>query len=161
MKLYTGLRPLWLTVGLFAGFSSGAAQTTAPDDLAAVRKQADSITTVIGTALAQQDTALLASALSDTVGIVLPGNKKLDSKAKAVKYFPLLMQTVGGGKLEKTRLAIEKIAGYESLAREAGTYRLTRVSEAGVTQEWRGQYTIYWKRNDTELVIERLFVTKQ
>ncbi|MEW5796670.1 MAG: DUF4440 domain-containing protein [Candidatus Zixiibacteriota bacterium] len=161
MILQNRLKPQWLAVCLLALYASGAAQSKSPDKLAAVKAEADSIAVIIGAALAQKDSVLLASALSDTVGIVLPGDKKLDSKAKAARYFWLLMKTVGGSKLERTRTAIEPIAGHADLAREAGAYRLSRTSEAGVTEEWRGKYTVYWRRSgDGGWMIERLFVTK-
>lgn len=159
MLFRTRRRHLWLTVILLVGYTAIGAQTPAPDQTAALKKQADSIATIVGSALSKKDSAMLMSILSDTVGILMPGKKTLNGKSSAARYLPLLLQTVGGAKLETKRKAVEKVQGYADLAREAGNYSLTKKSETGQTQVWKGQYTVYWRFRDSAWVIERLFVS--
>lgn len=159
MLFQTRFRCLWLAVSLLMGYTAVEAQTPVPGQNVDVKKQADSIAAVVGSALLNKDSALLVSIFSDTVGILMPGKKTLTGKGSVAKYASLLFKTVGGGKLETKRTAAEKIKGYTDLAREAGTYTLTKKSDTGQAQVWKGQYTVYWRFRENTWLIERLFVS--
>jgi hypothetical protein len=150
----------WLAAGLVVVASSAFAQPK-PDSLALLKTQADSISAVVGRALLNRDSVLLASALSDTVGVVLPGNKATNGRETISKYFPLFFGTVGGSALQTTRTIIEKVPGYDHLARQGGEYTLTRTDAAGKEEKRRGKYVVYWNYTDTTWIVERLFVSKK
>jgi hypothetical protein len=154
------LKMLWVALCLLI-FASNAGAQAKPDTLAFLKKQADTLGASLGQALAKQDSTLLMSLLSDTVAIKMPGDKIVMGRANVAKYVSLLFSTVGGGKLETTRLAIEKIVGYKYLARQAGLFTLTRPDTLGSGGKWQGEYSVYWRYTDSTWVIERLFVSKR
>lgn len=150
----------WLAVGLVVAASSAFAQAK-PDSLALLKVQADSISAVAGRAILNQDSALLVSILSDTVGVVMPGNKASNGRETLSRYFSLFFGMVGGHSLHTTRTIIEKVPGYDHLARQGGEYTLTRTDSTGKEVKLYGKYVIYWNYTDTSWIVERLFVSKK
>ncbi len=138
--------------------ASNAGAQSKPDSLASLKAQADSISAVLGRALLQKDSARIVGSVSDTVGIVMPGNKAFSGREKLAHYLPLLFEKWGGARVEVTRNAIERVPGYTDMARQTGALALTRTDPNGKDDKWLGQYTVYWKFTDTSWTIERLFV---
>jgi len=150
----------WLAAGLVVVALSAFAQPK-PDSLALLKTQADSISAVMGRALLNRDSTLLASTFSDTVGVVLPGNKASNGLANLSRYFSLFFGTVGGSSLQTTRTIIEKVPGYEHLARQGGEYTLTRTDTTGGVSKLQGKYVVYWNYTDASWIVERLFVSQR
>ena len=143
---------------LVVAASSASAQSK-PDSLAFLKAQADSISAVLGRAILQQDSTKILAAVSDTVGVLMPGRKIVNGREKVAQYLHLLFQKWGGARLETKRTAIEKVPGYGSIARQAGTLSLTPADSTGTN--WSGQYTVYWRFTDSSWTVERLFVAQR
>jgi len=158
MALINRSTPILLLAMLLLAASGAQAQAEKDDPLAPVRTCSDSLLATAVTALANSDSALLASIFIDSVGMLMPGNKPLSGKQIVTKYFPLFFRNCGGGELTTTRLQIDPVRDYDDIVREAGQYTVTRRIDSTQTQRFTGHYTVYWGRRDSTWVIERLFI---
>jgi len=150
--------PILLLAMLLLAISGAQAQTEKDDPLAPVRTCSDSLLSTVVTALADSDSALLASIFIDSVDVLMPGNKPLSGKRMVTKYIPLFFRTYGGGELKTRRLNLDPVRDYDDVVREAGQYTVTRRIDSTQTQRFTGHYTAYWGRRDSTWVIERLFI---
>lgn len=158
MALIKRSTTILLLAVLLLAISGAQAQTEKDDPLAPVLTCSDSLLSIVVTALANSDSASLASILIDSVGVLMPGNKPLSGKDMVTKYFPLFFSTCGGGELTTTRLQIDPVRDYDDVVREAGQYTVIRRIDSSQTQRLTGHYTAYWGRRDSTWVIERLFI---
>lgn len=159
------IRKLRLSLAGFAAVlivaASSASAQSKPDSLAFLKAQADSISAVLSRAILQKDSVQIMGAVSDTVGVLMPGRKIVNGREKIAQYLHLLFQKWGGAKLVTTRKAIEKVPGYAGIARQAGGLMLTWPDSTGTGEKWQGQYTVYWRFTDSSWTVERLFVAQQ
>jgi uncharacterized protein (TIGR02246 family) len=158
MALTSKSLPILLLVALFLAIGGAQAPSEKDASVAPVRACSDSLLSTVVAALADSDSARLASIFFDSVGVVMPGGKVLNGKRMVTKYFPLFLQTFGGAGLTTTRLKIENIKGNDHMAREAGEYTLTKQVDSTHTQQLSGHYTVYWERRDSVWLIERIFI---
>ena len=143
---------LLLSAVLFVVFTVPAgAQTSQQEEkkaaeLAAITKVSDSAYGVFKKAIATSDIDLLLSFFVDTGGVVMPDMQGLLGLDNIRKSAPTLMRVVGGGDLEIHRESM-RLRDELDVARDAGTFTLTRTMEDGNVWRFDGLHTLFWKKS--------------
>jgi ketosteroid isomerase-like protein len=150
---------VWLPIlMLLLAFSPVRAQTSKAESIESIKKVSDSLMAIVKTALVQTDSALLSTVLIDTVGIVVTGPESFRGKQNVLKCFRQLMIKLGGGTFESSRDSLKMMPGKTDIANESGKYKITRKTEAGEQQLWKGLYSVFWNRHDSTWVPGRIFI---
>lgn len=150
---------VWLPIlMLFLAFLPARAQTSNTETIESIRKVSDSLMAIVKTAISQGDSALLSTVLIDTVGIVVTGPVSFAGKQKVLKCFRQLLRKLGGGTFETTRDSLQMVLGKTNVANETGKYKITRKTEAGEPQVWKGLYSVFWNKSDSTWVAGRMFI---
>jgi ketosteroid isomerase-like protein len=146
IRLYRfGLLAAVLLLGLVAAGPQPGTESDQTAEVAAITKISDSAYAVFKKAVATSDVDLLLSFFIDTSGVVMPDMNALQGLANIRKRAPLLMRVVGGGKMEITRESM-RLHENGQLARDAGTFTVTRKLEDGSTWKFNGTQTLLWKK---------------
>jgi len=114
---------------------------------AAVTKVSDSAYAVFKKAVATSNADLLVSFFVDTAGVVMPDENTLTGLDNIRKRAPLLLRIVGGGTMEMERTSM-RVQEDGLLARDAGTFTVTRKLDNGGTWRFDGLHTLFWKRTE-------------
>ena len=160
------IKTLAVSVTACLMFAAGSIQAKEPvsDSLKPVMTVSDSTLARVVRALNTGDTALLGSLLPEDINLIMPGEIKLESRTKAMKYANLLMQTVGGSDIEFERLWLDFIPKYTNIVRDAGTFIL-KATDGDEGQKiginFVGTFTFYWELEGETWLLKRAFIDKK
>lgn len=147
-------------------FAAGSTQAgvAVSDSLKAVVAVSDSILARAARALTTRDTALLGSVLPEDIRLIMPGEIKIEGRAKAMRYADLLMQTAGGSSVRTERALIGFIPKYDNLVRDAGSFFL-KATESDTCQkqglDFVGTYTFYFELKGDDWLLKRAFIDRK
>jgi ketosteroid isomerase-like protein len=158
------LTALVLSAVLFLVFTAPVGAQTSQQqekkaaELAAITKVSDSAYGVFKKAIATSDIDLLLSFFVDTGGVVMPDMQGLLGLDNIRKSAPTLMRVVGGGDLEIQRESM-RLRDELDVARDAGTFTVTRTMEDGSVWRFDGLHTLFWKKTaDGVWKLDRAFI---
>jgi ketosteroid isomerase-like protein len=123
-----------------------------------ITKVSDSAYAVFEKAVATSDANLLTSFFVDTAGVVMPDQNSITGLGNIRSKVPLLLRIVGGAKMDIKRTSM-RVMDTVDLARDAGTFTLTRKLEDGGTWKFYGVHTLFWKKTgDGPWKLDRAFL---
>jgi uncharacterized protein (TIGR02246 family) len=140
------LRPAQIRIwrlGLALAISIVISGTSQADDLDEVTAASDSLQTVIGRALADEDSDLLASVFTEDGAVISPNGRVVRGRMTLKASAALLFMTMGSGDIEIDRhnLSLIDDTGYET-----GRFVFKRSGEEANRATFAGSYTAVWQR---------------